>query len=360
MKPLRRLLVLLLSVTLLAAACGDDDSSDGAASDGGAADGTAADDGGDGGSGDGGSASGEGVNVGMALPGPQNDKGFNEAHYRGILLAEEELGITANVQENIADPDARIDALRNLAADNDLVIGVGAEFAEAGLTIAPQFPDVEFMIINGQTDPNIPNLHVYGVRQGVPAYIAGVVAASGLLDAEIDTIGYIGGEEIPPTTQSDDGMRAAVEDTNPDIEYVSTIVGDFNDAPAAKEAAAAQLASGADVIFGLVDAGFPGVIQAAEEAGGEALLFSVIFPRCEDYPLLVGTALLNSDRLVASMVSDFLEGTIPDEPLFYGVEDPDIQRLELCPDFATDELQALVDETTAGINDGSITLPEGV
>lgn len=349
MKRFARVLAIVAGLALLATACGGDDGDTESS-------GTTA----GGGSGGEGSGGAEDVSVGMALPGPQNDKGFSEAHYRGILLAEQELGITANVQENIADPDARIDALRNLAADNDLVIGVGAEFAEAGLTIAPQFPDVEFMIINGQTDPEIPNLHVYGVRQGVPAYIAGVVAASGSLEGDIDKVGYIGGEEIPPTTQSDDGVRAGVADTDDSIDYVSTIVGDFNDAPKAKDAAAAQLASGADVIFALVDAGFPGVIQAAEEAGGDIFLFSVIFPRCEDYPNLVGTALLNSDRLVASMVEDHLNGTIPEEPLFYGVEDPDIQRLELCPDFATDELQQLVDDTTEGINDGSIELPEGV
>jgi basic membrane protein A len=301
----------------------------------------------------------DGASVGMALPGPQDDKGFNEAHYRGIVLAAETLGITPNVQENVADPTARIDALRNLAADNPLVIGVGAEFAEAGLIIAPQFPDVTFMIINGQTDPAIPNLHVYGVRQGVPAYVAGVVAASGLLEG-VDTVGYVGGEEIPPTTQSDDGLAGAIADTDPNVEYVSTIVGDFNDAPKAKDAAAAQLAAGADVIFGLVDAGFPGVIQAAEEAGGDAYLFSVIFPRCDDYPNLVGTAFLNSDILVESMIADFLNDTIPEAPLFYGVENLDIQRLELCPTFATPELVALVDQTQAGIVDGTITLPEGV
>ncbi|MCZ7534696.1 MAG: BMP family ABC transporter substrate-binding protein [Acidimicrobiia bacterium] len=355
----RRTLAALFPLLLVAAACGgddDDDASDTTAVTSDTSDSTGTTNGDP--SGD---LPGAGVSVGLALPGPQNDKGFNQAHYNGILLAEEELGITSKVQENVADPDARIDALRNLADGNELVIGVGAEFAEAGLTIAPQFPDVEFMIINGQTDEAVPNLHVYGVRQGVPAYIAGVVAASGLIpDLAVDTVGYVGGEEIPPTTQSDDGMKAGVADTDDGIEYVSTIVGNFNDAPKAKEAAAAQLASGADVIFGLVDAGFPGVIQAAEEAGGEAHLFSVIFPRCDDYPNLVGTAFLNSDVLVAQMVEDFLNDAVPAEPLYFGVENLDIQRLELCPSFQTEELTALVDETTAGIVDGSIALPEGV
>ncbi len=337
----RNLLVIGAVFALFVVACGDDDT---------ASTTTAAPDT---------TATSDDISVGMALPGPQNDKGFNEAHYRGIVLAAENLGITPNVQENVADPDARIDALRNLATDNPLVIGVGAEFAEAGLTIAPQFPDVAFMIINGQTDPDIPNLYVYGVRQGVPAYVAGVLAASGLLEG-VDTVGYVGGEEIPPTTQSDDALAAAIADTNSDVKYVSTIVGDFNDAPKAKDAAAAQLAAGADVIFGLVDAGFPGVIQAAEEAGGEAYLFSVIFPRCGDYPNLVGTAFLNSDILVESMIVDFMNDTIPEIPLFYGVENLDIQRLELCPDFATPELVELVSSTQDGIVDGSIQLPEGV
>lgn len=330
---------IVAAVSLLMAGCGDDDG-----------------EGGGGGGGDGGSG---GVTVGLALPGPKNDQGFNEAHFNGITKAEQDLGIVPSVQENIVDPAARIDALRNLAADNELVIGVGAEFAEAGLTIAPQFPDVEFMIINGETDPNSPNLHVYGVRQGVPAYIAGVLSAS-LPDLDVTKIGFVGGEEIPPTTQSDDGLRAAVETTDQSIEYVSTIVGDFNDAPEAKDAAAAQIASGTQVIFGLVDAGFPGVIQAAEEAGGETRLFSVIFPRCDDYPNLMGTAYLNSDVLVETMVSDFIDETIPDEPRFFGVEDPNIQRLELCPNFDTPELRQIVDDTTREINEGTIELPEGV
>lgn len=342
---LRAALVALLLPLLVLAACGGDSKSD---SDNGA-------------NKNGSGASKGSVNVGMAFPGPTNDKGINQAHYEGLVLAEKELKITPHIQENVVDPDARLDALRNLAQGNELVIGVGAEFAEAGVTIAPQFPDVQFMVINGQTDDSAPNLHVYGVRQGVPAYIAGVVAASGLLpDLKVQKAGYIGGEEIPPTTQSDDGFKAGVHDKDASIKYVSTIVGNFNDAPKAKQAAAAQLSAGANVIFSLLDAGFPGVMQAAEEAGGEAHLFSVIYPRCDDYKNLVGTAVLKSDVLVERMIKDFIDKTIPAESKYYGVEDPDVQRLELCPTFKTSELQKLVDDTTAGIVDGSITLPKGV
>ncbi|MFN8233134.1 MAG: BMP family protein [Actinomycetota bacterium] len=295
----------LLLLTLVAAACGSDDGGGGGETGGGETGG-----------------SGETVRVGMALPGPKNDKGFNQAHYQGMLDAQEQLGVEITVVENVVDPQARIDALKNLAADNDLVIAVGGEYAEAGSTVAPQFPDVQFAGINGeQTDAE--NLHIYFVRQGLPAYVAGVLAAQLTTSGKV---GYVGGELIPPTTQSDDAMKAAVEATDPDVEYATTIVGNFNDAEKAKEAAAAQIAAGADVIYGLLDAGFPGVQQAVEESGKDVLTMSAIFSRCEEGANIVGTTYLNSAAMVVAIIQEYMDGTMPaGEPQFFGLEDPEIQ-----------------------------------
>ena len=134
---------------------------------------------------------------------------------------------------------------------------------------------------------------------------------------------------------------------------------DFNDAPAAKEAAAAQISAGADVIFALLDAGFVGVEQAVTESGKDVLLINPIFPRCEEGENIVGVAYLSSGGLVDQIISDYEGDSLPTpDPKFYGVENQDIQRFELCEGYA--EYQDLVDQTTEGINDGSITLPEGV
>jgi basic membrane protein A and related proteins len=293
--------------------------------------------------------------VGMALPGPKNDKGFNQSHYDGLVAAGTKYGFTPNIVENVVDPQARIDALKNLAADNPLVIGVGGEYAEPGLTAAPQFPDVQFVIINGQTDPKSPNLHAYFVRQGVPAYIGGVVAAQ---LTKTKKVGYLGGELIPPTTQSDDGFKAGVAATDSSIEYASTIVGNFNDPEKAKVAAAAQISAGADVIFALLDAGFPGVEQAVTESGKDVLLINPIFPRCDEGPNIVGVAFLSSGGLVDQIISDAMGNTLPKDAKFYGVENQSIQKFQLCDAFT--KYQSVVDDTTAKINSGEIKLPEGV
>lgn len=298
----------------------------------------------------------EELTVGMALPGPKNDKGFSQAHYDGLLRVESELGAIVSVRESVLDPQARVEALRDLAQDNKLVIGVGAEYAEPGVTVAPQFPDTTFMVINGQTS-DADNLFVYGVREGVPAYIAGVVAAQ--LTAS-NQAGFVGGEEIPPLYMADDGFTAGLKSVNPGIDVASTIVGSFIDPQGAFAAASAQLAAGADVIYSYVDSGIAGVIEAIVDAGDTALTFGIIFPRCGDFPQIVGTSILNASGLVVTMANDYINDTIPEQPQFFGVENPDVQRFELCPDHATDELQQIVDDTTAGINDGSITLPAGV
>lgn len=303
-----------------------------------------------------GSASGQ-VKVGMALPGPKNDRGFNQAHYEGLLLAEKQFGITGHVVENLSDPQTAVDAFRNLAETNNLVIGVGAQFQQASVTVAPQFPKVTFVVINGAPPPNIPNLHSYVVRQGVPAYVIGALAAK---LSKAHSVGFVGGAQIPPTTQGSDAFKAGAQATSPGVKVASTVTGDYNDATKAKEAASAQIANGADVIYGALDAGFPGAEDAATSSGKPILLFNQIISRCNDGKNIVGYNLLNSSVLVTELVGDFLHHTIPSQPKAYGLQDPRVQKVVLCPAFNRPDLQKLVRDTTAAINSGKITLPSGV
>jgi basic membrane protein A and related proteins len=301
----------------------------------------------------------EPLKVGIALTGPRNDQGYNQSYYDGLVAAAEQFGFEVAVQDNANSPQLHLDSLRNLAADNSVVMGVGAEFAEPGLTLGPQFPDVTFLIVNGEMSPDVPNVYAYFVRQGVPAYPMGAVAA---MLTQTKKIAFIGGTEIPPTFASEDAFEAGAQSIDPEIEMVSAIVGDFYDPNKSKEAARAQIAAGADVIYAFQDgAGVTGVAEAIAESGQDVKMFAPIFPRCDEFPGVdAGTAILSSQAQVEAIMGDVVNGTLPTEPVFYGIENLDIQRFELCPDFATEELTQLVDDVQAGINSGEITLPEGV
>ena len=161
------------------------------------------------------------LRVGMALPGPKNDQGFSQAHYDGLLLIEQQFGQRSRcVRTSLTQ--ALVESLRDLAPDNDIVIGVGAMFGEAGVTVAAQFPEVSFIIVNGV--PGTPNLYVYGVREGVPAYIAGVVAAQ---FSEAGKGGFVGGLEIPPMFLANDAFAAGLASEIPGASVASAVVGSF-------------------------------------------------------------------------------------------------------------------------------------
>lgn len=330
--------VLVVVLCLLAAACGGSTSS--------------------GSGGSGGSTSAK--KIGMALVGPRNDGGFNQANYEGLTAAEKELGVKGTVVDNIAPGQPRLEALKNLALTNDLVIGVGAEFAAAGLAVAPQFPKKKFVVVNGQLSDKAPNLAVYYVREGVPAYIAGTVAAK---LTKTSTVGFVGGELIPPTTQSDDAFKAAVKAADPSVKYRTVSTGDFNNVSLAKQATATLVSQGADVIFLMLDNAFAGAQQAIQESGKDVKVFSIIVPRCETAKNIVGCATLDSAQFEVSIIKDFIDDKLPTaQPRTYGVEDPTVQSFDLCPEWKQQqpELASIVETQTKEINEGKITMPKGV
>lgn len=300
-------------------------------------------------------ASSDGLKIGIALSAASNDKGFSQAHYDGLVAACESLDCEVAVSENADDPQKQIDALKNLAADNELVIGVGAEFAAAGTSVAPQFPDTQFSIINGETS-DAENLHVYVINQGYAAYVAGAVAGT---VSSADTVGYLGGLDIPPTAGSDEGFQLGAESTSPSVKYLSAMVGDFTDSAKAKELASQQIAEGADVIYAYLDSATAGVIEAIKESGKDVKLITQAVAECDAPGIIIGGTTLSTSAYMESMVQDFIDDTLPEEPKVFALEDPEIQKMELCSDQPA-ELQTVVDDTTAGLNDGTIKLPESV
>ncbi|HEY0187494.1 MAG TPA: BMP family protein [Cellulomonas sp.] len=300
-----------------------------------------------------GSTQEDGIRIGVVLAGPRNDNAFYQSYLDGVQAVADEQGMTVSVVDNVETPEAAIDALTNLAADNDLIIAGGSSLVSAGNTVAPQFPDVTFAM-SGVVDEGVANLHTYATKQGVPAYVAGAIAAEA---STTRSIGYVGGTDIPPNSQSSIDFEAGARSVDPDIQVASVTVGSLSDAAKAKEATAAQIANGADVIYAFQDAGLTGVLDAVEESGEDVLVFNPTTDRCEESSQLIGYAFQNTEVMVGHIVEDYLAGTMPTEPRYYAVEDPDVQALLLCPDYA--QYEDLATETTDAINSGQITMPEG-
>src|SRR3954447_23797343 len=190
--------------------------------------------------------------IGMVFDGPKNDHSFRQAHYIGLTLAAKKYGLKVSAVDNLTDPQAQLDAVRNLAQDNGLVIAAGAEFAKSVDAVAPQAPDVQFVVSAGVTK-NAKNEHFVLTDWTGPGYVAGYLAAK---NSKTGKVGFVGGALIPPTIQGRAGFIAGAKAANPKIKVASVIVGSFIDPAKGKAAAAAQIASGTDVLYAFLDSGF--------------------------------------------------------------------------------------------------------
>ena len=211
-------------IALVATACGDDDAADPPADNPpGAAE----------------------LSVGFVVPSSINDQAFSQVGHMGFVAGIEQTGASeAGIVQNV-DPADAAEAMANLANEGaTLVIALGGQFGQAGIEVAPRFPDTHFVVINGFATG--PNLSSWSLSEGEVAYLGGILVASTLDD--VDVLAKISGLEIPPLQLSAAGFNAGARSIIELDEFIATFTGDQNDAALAFEATVAAFGAGADVV----------------------------------------------------------------------------------------------------------------
>ena len=215
----------------------------------------------------------ETVRVGIAYDSAgRGDKSFNDAAGAGLDRAKKELLVEATEATTAAEnDDARADTLRGLArGGSNPVIAVGFLYAGAVGTVAGEFPDTLFAIIDDDSvsATNVVSL-LFSEEQG--SYLVGVAAA---LASRAKRVGFIGGVDVALIHKFEAGYTAGVRSVDPDIvvdvRYLSK-PPDFSGfgAPDKGKATARRLiARGADVIYAAAGGSGGGVFEAVAAARG--------------------------------------------------------------------------------------------
>ena len=88
----------------------------------------------------------EALRVAAVFPGTINDQGFNQSGYEGLLLIEEQLGAEIAFSELTPVADF-VNTYRDFADQGyDIIIGHGFEFGDPALEVAPDYPDIKFIV----------------------------------------------------------------------------------------------------------------------------------------------------------------------------------------------------------------------
>jgi basic membrane protein A len=210
---------------------------------------------------------GQKIHVGVAYDSAgRGDKSFNDAAGAGLDRAKKELLVEASEATTAAeDDDARADTLRGLAkGGSNPVIAVGFLYATAVGTVAKEFPDTLFAIIDDDsvTADNVVSL-LFSEEQG--SYLVGVAAG---LATRKRRVGFVGGVDVALIHKFEAGYLAGVHSVDPrirvDVRYL-TRPPDFSGfgAPVKGRAAARQLlAGGADVVYAAAGGSGTGVFEA--------------------------------------------------------------------------------------------------
>ena len=340
-----RLAAAVAVVTLGLAACGSDDSGSGS-------DTAAPESAGD-------------LKVGLAYDiGGRGDQSFNDSAAVGLDKAKDELGMEATESEAGAGEaeSAKEERLRVLAdSGHNPVIAVGFAYSGSVAKVAPEFPDVDFAIVDDAAaeGENISNL-LFAEHEG--SFLVGAAAA---LKSQTGKLGFIGGVQVPLISKFEVGFTEGAEAVDPDVEVQTVYLTQppdftgFNDPAKGRTAAQGMFDGGADVVYHAAGGSGGGLFEAAKAAGALAIgvdsdQYNTAAPDVQD--VILTSMVKRVDVAVFDFLSSVAEGEVEAGPLVYDLEQGGV-------DYSTsggqvDDIKDQLDEFKQQIIDGEITVTD--
>ncbi|MEE9322673.1 MAG: BMP family ABC transporter substrate-binding protein [Granulosicoccus sp.] len=198
------------------------------------------------------------------------DKSFNQGVNDGVVRFREETGIDFREFE-VTNETQREQAIRKMAQRGaNPILGVG--FAQAGPmeTVAKEFPDISFTLIDGVVD--LPNVQSVVFKEHEGSFLVGMLAA---MASEEGMVGFVGGMDIPLIRKFACGYEQGAKHASASVGVVQNMTGStpsaWNDPGRGSELAKGQFDRGVDVIYAAAGGTGVGVYQAAKDGGKLAI-----------------------------------------------------------------------------------------
>ncbi len=198
--------------------------------------------------------------------GGKADRSFNQAAFEGAerwrvatggRYLEFEVGQSAQREQA-----ARRFAQRGAAP----VVAIGFPQAAAITSVAKEFPQTPFAIIDAVVD--LPNVQSFVYREHEGAFLVGVLAA---MASKSGKIGFVGGMDIPLVRRFLCGYEQGARHANAKVQVLHAMSGStpaaWTDPARGAELTKAQVVQGVDVVFAAAGTTGLGIMQAAKDTG---------------------------------------------------------------------------------------------
>jgi basic membrane protein A len=248
----------------------------------------------------------------------------------------------------------------------DLTIGVGFLMQQAIGTVAGQFPDKKFAIIDGTgtdaqgADLNQSNVTGLFFKEQDAGALVGVIA--GMLEKTpsaplkgTKTISAVGGISIPPVNRYIAGYKFGAAQIDPTIKVLVGYSNEFADAAKCKPVAESQIAQGSEIVFQVAGGCGLGALQAAGDKGVYSI--GVDTDQKEANPSVIASAVKRVDVATYTAIKNVVNGTANPHAQTFGLDNDGVG---FTPGNITlpADITAKVDEVSKGIKDGTIKVPD--
>lgn len=292
------------------------------------------------------------VIIGIMSPGDTKDKGYYQGFVDGALDVADSLGWQTIIIDKINPADA-IEQAKNLCRQHADLIGIGAGELKDAMTAhdVPECADTDWYITT--SDPieqeeffaqskNILQEHMF-----TAGYAAGeLMKADGATQA-----GFIGGTKVDFTEQAATAFLKGIQEVLPDADLATTYTGNFDDSAKAREAAEAQIARGAKVIYPYLGGASDAVANLANEKG--VYTISPGSDRCSDDSVHYDiSSIFSPGAFFAAALNQFKDDALEMGSMReWRLGHDEVPTVKACGDHA--DLQSTIDEVMTGVAAGT-------
>lgn len=202
------------------------------------------------------------LTVAVVTDTPLHDQGYNQYSYLGIKRGAAKVGAKMVAIES-SSPNDYQNNLTTAAQEADFVLASEFTMADALQRIAEQNPSKKFAILDYSYPKPQKNIQADVFAANESSYLGGIVAA-GISKSHV--IGFVGGVDSPVLEEFLAGFEAGALAQDPKVHVKVAWTGSFSDQQKGKEAAAAEIAQKADVIYEAAGSSGLGVFTAAKQA----------------------------------------------------------------------------------------------
>ena len=296
--------------------------------------------------------------IALVTPASRANQGWDQQAVDNLSAVSEERGVDVLVADNAGYEDIT-PTLRDFAEQGaDLIVCHASGYQ----TVCPEFAEEEGVRVAVIENPDAatPGLVADIETQAQEAaYLAGVLAGRTTASG---TVGIVASGQPPTWNYMSVGFAEGLKAARTDAKLLYAVIGEaaYEDAAGAKRETEAQLAAGADIVFGMGDGASFGMIDAIEEHNAEleegaapALFIDVIGDKREEHGDVLLTSVLFDYTGVYGQLLDDIEAGAFGRVHTMNVANGGVRLLDL-PENVPPDVVAAVEQARQGVVAGDI------